>query len=103
MKDESKQLVELEKLAQELVRREPGSLPHRTLCALVYLRENRPYTALNLYNDLNVSAGALTSSALAVHAAALAATGNVAGAAEEAGKLSRSDLLPEERDLISGL
>ncbi|MBA3960669.1 MAG: hypothetical protein H0X40_02050 [Chthoniobacterales bacterium] len=101
-KSENKPLVELEKLAQELVRREPGSLPHRTLFALVYLRENRPYTALNLYKDLNIAAGALSSSALAVHAAALAATGNTEGATEEAGKISRSDLLPEERDLISG-
>lgn len=93
-------LPALEHLAESLVRREPSSLPHRTLLALVYLKENRPYTALELYSGLNVPASALTPSALAVHAAVLAATGNEEGAREEATKIPRSQLLAEERALL---
>ena len=49
--------------AQELIRREPNSLPHRTLLALAYLYQERPDDALNVYADLRVSSNALTPSA----------------------------------------
>ena len=97
------QLSEIEALAVDLVRREPASLPHRTLLALVYLKENRPATALGVYEKLNVPPHALTPSALAVHAAVLQANGNAADAAKEASQVPRNSLLPEERVLIEKL
>lgn len=99
----NKELITVEQLAQQLVQRAPASLPHRTLLALVYLKENRPATALGVYENLNIPAHALTPPALAVHAAVLAANGNTAGAAKEAARIPRSVLLPEESALISNL
>lgn len=102
MKDETGFLA-LEHLAEGLVTHDPRSLPHRTLLALVLLSEGRPYAALEVYRDLNVPPSALTPSALAVHAAVLAATGNKEGAREEAAKIPHAQLLPEERALIQAL
>ncbi len=97
------ELSTVEQIAQRLVQRDPTSLPHRTLLALVYLKENRPATALGVYENLHVPPNALTPSALAVHAAVLQANGNTAAAAQEAGQIPRSTLLPEEAELISNL
>jgi hypothetical protein len=93
----------VEQLAKQLVQRDPASLPHRTLLALVYLKQNRPATALGVYEKLNVPPNALTPSALAVHAAVLKANGNLDDAVKEAAQVPRSALLPEEQALISDL
>ena len=99
----NEELITIEQLAARLVEREPASLPHRTLLALARLRQNRPADALQVYADINVPANVLTPSALAVHAAVLAATGNIDGAKTEAAHIPRERLLPEERALIAAL
>jgi hypothetical protein len=102
--DETKrEAVAIEQLAEKLIEREPASLPHRTLLALARLRQGRPEGALNVYADLRVAQNALSSSALAVHAATLAATAHPEDAKTEAGQIKREELLPEERSLIETL
>jgi hypothetical protein len=99
----SEELASLEMLAKRLIGREPTSLPHRTLLALIYLNEDRPATALAVYRNLHVPPSALTPSALAVHAAVLGVNGNALDAAQEAAQIPRNALLPEEAVLIEGL
>jgi tetratricopeptide (TPR) repeat protein len=96
-------LIAIEKLASELVRREPASLPHRTLLALALLKQGRPVSALKVYDGINVSPSALTPSALAVHAAVLAANGNVGDAGKEIEQVRANQLLPEEQQLAADL
>ena len=102
-KPDSHALKSVEEIAQKLVTDEPASLPHRTLLALTLLKENRPYTALAAYKNLNVPPNAVSASTLAVHAAVLAASGQVDGAKSEAEKIPADKLLPEERSLVSNL
>ncbi len=90
----------IEKVAAKLVELEPASLPHRTLLALALLREGRGEDALHVYDHLNVTPQVLTPSALAVHAAVLAATHHDDDATTEAGQVPRDKLLPEERALL---
>ncbi len=99
----NQELITISQLAEALIAREPASLPHRTLLALVYLKQNRPATALGVYENLHVPPSALTPTALTVHAAVLQANGNTADAAKEAEQVPRGALLPEEAALISGL
>ena len=93
----------IEKVARDLVAREPASLPHRTLLALALLRQDRAGDALAIYQDLNVPKNVLTSSALAVHAAILAAAQHRDDAHSEAAQIPIDKLLPEERALIQDL
>lgn len=102
-KPEAKELKFIETIAQKLVQEEPSSLPHRTLLGLVYLKENRPFIALNLYNGLNVPQKELTPSAVVVHSAVLAAIGRDADARTEISHLPQSQILPEERALVKQL
>jgi tetratricopeptide (TPR) repeat protein len=107
-KDESavadnRELEAIERLAADLVLREPTSLPHRTLLALARLRLGKFSEALNAYNGIQVSRGALTVSALAVHAAVLAANGRPDDAASEARQINPQKLLPEEATLIQNI
>src|SRR2546423_554849 len=79
-KDESavadnEELITIEQLAARLVQREPSSLPHRTLLALARLKLGKFSDAMDAYSNIQVSRGALTPSALAVHAPVLAANG----------------------------
>jgi tetratricopeptide (TPR) repeat protein len=97
------ELTEIEKLAEELVRREPASLPHRTLLALALLKQERPVAALDVYANINVTQNALSPSALAVHAAVLAANDHLDDARNEIQQLRPDQLLPEEQALISTL
>lgn len=90
----------IERLAADLVQREPSSLPHRTLLALARLRLGKFSEALSAYSEIQVARGALTPSALAVHAAVLAANGRTEDAAAEIRDLDRNRLLPEERELL---
>ncbi len=98
----SSEFAAIEKLAADLVKREPASLPHRTLLALALLKQNRAADALQAYADIRLAPKALTPSALAVHSAVLAATGHDADAQTEAEKLPLDKLLPEERALVPG-
>jgi hypothetical protein len=97
------ELPQIEHLAEELVKREPSSLPHRTLLALARLRRNRLTEALDVYSNIQVAANTLTPSALAVHAAVLFANGRVDDAKTEADQIKLDQLLSEERALVEGL
>jgi len=96
-------LKEIEQLAQRLVEQNPRSLPHRTLLALARLRQNRAEEALDVYANIQVAPNALTPSALAVHAAVLAANGRADDAKAEAAQIKVDNLLPEEKALIQNL
>jgi tetratricopeptide (TPR) repeat protein len=93
----------IEKLAEKLMQENPTSMPHRTLLALVRLRQNRPADALAAYASIEVTPRAITPSALAVHAAVLFATGHGDEAKEKAAQLKPDELLPEERALIADI
>ena len=97
------QAAAIEKLAEKLIEREPHSLPHRTLLALARLRQERAEDALRVYSDLQVKQDEVSGSALAVHAAILAATANLENAKTEAAQLKREQLLPEEQALVESL
>jgi hypothetical protein len=87
-------------VAAKLVEKNPRSLPHRTFLALARLKQNRPADALAVYENITVTRGALTPSALAVHAAVLAANGRKDEARTEAAQVKPEQLLPEERALL---
>ena len=93
----------IEKLAEKLIQHEPHSLPHRTLLALALLRQERAEDALRVYSQLQVKQDEVSGSALAVHAAILAATANLENAKTEAAQLKREQLLPEEQALVKSL
>jgi tetratricopeptide (TPR) repeat protein len=96
------ELASIEQLAEKLVAREPASLPHRTLLALARLKQNRAADAFSIYRDVNIPESALTPSAVAVHAAVLAATGHKEEARTEFDRLPKDKLLSEEAELIKG-
>jgi tetratricopeptide (TPR) repeat protein len=93
------ELTAIESLAAKLVEREPSSLPHRTLLALVRLKLNRPADAMLVYKDINVPKASLTPSSVAVHAAVLAANGHVEEARAEFARIPQDKILPEEKAL----
>ncbi|MFN2623980.1 MAG: hypothetical protein ABR611_14170 [Chthoniobacterales bacterium] len=93
----------IEQLAAKLVEREPSSLPHRTLLALARLKLGKFSDAMDAYSNIKASRGALTPSALAVHAAVLAANGHGDDAAAEVRDVDPKRLLPEEAGLIAAL
>lgn len=93
----------IEQLAAKLVERDPGSLPHRSLLALARLRLRRYAGAMEAYANIQASRSALTPSALAVHAAVLAANGRADDAATEIREIDMKRLLPEEATLIAGI
>ena len=98
-----RQAAAIEKLAEKLIQREPHSLPHRTLLALALLRQERAEDALRVYSQIQVKQDEVSGSALAVHAAILAATANLENAKTEAAQLKREQLLPEEQALVKSL
>jgi tetratricopeptide (TPR) repeat protein len=100
---DSEEMKSIEALAERLMAREPASLPHRVLLALVRLRTARPFSALEVFTSVNIPPNAMTPSALAVHAAVLAGAGSVPEAETEARKIPLERLLPEERVLIKEL
>jgi len=100
---DNQELITIEQLAAQLVQREPSSLPHRTLLALARLRLGKFSDAMDAYSNVQVSRGALTPSALAVHAAVLAANGRSEDAATEMREVDRKHLLPEEAALVSNI
>jgi hypothetical protein len=98
-KTDPEELKAIDERAGQLVKQEPASLPHRTLLALVRLRQDRAVDALHVYDNIQVAAQALTPSALAVHAAVLRANGNNTDADAEAKQIPANSLLPEEESL----
>lgn len=102
MQQES-EVESIEQLAAKLVEREPSSLPHRTLLALARLKLGKFSDALEAYSSIQVARGALTPSALAVHAAVLAANSRADDAAAEVRELDAKRLLPEEAALIGNV
>ncbi len=99
----SSELQALSALAENLVAKNPKSMPHRTLLALAYLKQNRAADALAVYNNITLTRSALTPSALAVHAAVLAANGQTEEARSEVEQMKIDNLLPEERALVEQL
>ena len=99
----NEELITISALAEKLVAKNPRSMPHRTLLALVHLKRNRPRDALAVYDNISLTRGALTPSALAVHAAVLAANGKMEDAKSKAEQIRAGQLLPEERQLIATL
>jgi tetratricopeptide (TPR) repeat protein len=97
------EVEKIEQLAAQLVQREPTSLPHRTLLALARLRLGKFSDAMNAYGEIKAAPAALTPSALAVHAAVLAANGRSEDAATEIREVDRKRLLPEEAALIENI
>jgi tetratricopeptide (TPR) repeat protein len=95
----SSELRSIELLAEDLVAREPKSLPHRTLLALARLRAGLPQSALDAYG-IDVPDEARTPSAIAVRSATLIANGRVDQAKSLLTDLNRDQLLPEEKALI---
>src|SRR6202035_3941559 len=91
---DNQELKTLSALAEKLVEKNPRSLPHRTFLALVRLKQNRAADALAVYENMTVARGALTPSALAVHAATLAANGRKDEAKSEAAQIKIDNLLP---------
>ena len=100
---DNQELITLSALAEKLVERNPRSLPHRTFLALARLKQNRASDALAVYDNITVARGALTPSALAVHAAVLAANGKMDNAKSEAEQIKPEQLVPEERALVEQL
>jgi tetratricopeptide (TPR) repeat protein len=99
----NEELITIEQMAAKLVQREPSSLPHRTLLALARLQLGKFSDAMDAYSNIQVSRGALTHPALAVHAAVLAANGRADDAANEAREIDSKQLLPEEAALIAAI
>jgi tetratricopeptide (TPR) repeat protein len=91
--------LQIEKVAEDLVKREPTSLSHRTLLALARLRGGHVSTALDAYN-IEVPEEIITPSAVVVRAAALAANERQNEATDLLRNLNRDRLVPEERALI---
>ena len=94
------QAATIEKLAEKLIQREPQSLPHRTLLALALLRQERAEDALRVYSQLQVKQDAVSGSALAVHAAILAATSNLENAKPKQRSLSEINFFAKNKRLL---
>jgi hypothetical protein len=98
---DNQELIAIERLAADLLEREPSSLPHRTLLALARLERGKFSDALEAYAGIQADRSALTPSALAVHAAVLSANGHADEAATEIREIDLTRLLPEEAALIA--
>jgi hypothetical protein len=100
---DKQELITIERLAADLLQREPSSLPHRTLLALARLERGKFSDALEAYAGIQADRSALTPSALAVHAAVLSANGHADEAATEIREIDLTRLLPEEAALIKNV
>lgn len=99
----NQELTAIARLAEQLVQREPASLPHRTLFALARLSLGKAAEALQLYEGIRVSPSAASPSAIAVHSAVLAANHQEEDARAEASGLKGEQLLPQEQELVQKL
>ena len=73
------------------------------MLALVRLRQRKFSDSMDAYSNIQVARNALTPSALAVHAAVLAANGRSDDAAAEVREPDVKRLLPEEAALIANI
>ena len=73
------------------------------MLALARLKLEKFKDAMDVYSNVQIAPGALTPSALAVHAAVLAANGRADDAANEIRDLDPKRLLPEEAGLIANI
>ena len=73
------------------------------MLALALLKQHRPVAALDVYSKINVTQNALSPSALAVHAAVLAANDHRDDARNEIQQVRVDQLLPEEQALTADL
>ena len=89
-----------EELAQKLTAKEPNSLTHRSLLALARLRQDRARDALEAFGDIRPELLALSASAAALRAIALAKAGRPDEATTQAQAIRRSSLTPEEQSLL---
>jgi len=94
------EIATIEKEVEDSVSR--TSLGAETL-SLARLRSGRPAAALSAFTFQGVPVALATTSAMTVHAAALAANGWKDKARDEAKKLPMDKLLPEERTLLAPL
>lgn len=99
------QALAVEPEARALVTAEPQSWNARKTLALALLRQNRAAAALETFRGLTATANPIETppGALAVRARALAESGWREEAAGDARNLAATNLLPEERALISDL
>jgi tetratricopeptide (TPR) repeat protein len=95
--DHTEEIDTIERLAEKLVQQNPASLPHRTLLALARLKQHRPFAALEVYSNIQIVPNAVSPSALAVHAAVLAANDRRDDARHEIEQAPPDKLLPEEQ------
>ena len=88
-------------VARDLVRAEPGSLPHRVTLALAELRLGHALTALDAFGSVPLAAVATQGRFLAVYIAVLRAVGSYDAEVKTAVQaLDPTRLLPEERELV---
>ncbi len=93
------EIESFKKTAEDLVRREPNSLSHRSVLALAFLRGRQPTEALGVYSNIQPTSP-MSPATMVVHAAVLAATNHLPEARAEAAKIQQKDLLPEEKALL---
>ena len=86
--------------ARALFKASPGSMAHRTLLALAFLRRDNPGEALRLYEGVDFRWANQSTTYRAIYAAVLEANGRPADAAAILGAIRPGDLRPEERALI---
>ncbi len=89
--------------AEQLMKDNPSSLPHRTTFALACQRLGRNADALGVFRGITIPEQAWTPAARAVHAAALKANGFTTEARAEAERVPRARLRPEERELLDSV
>lgn len=88
-------------VARELMRAEPGSLPHRATLALSELRLGHALTALDAFGNVPLETLAAQGRYLAVYIAVLRAVGSYDAEIKAARQvLGSAALLPEERALV---
>lgn len=88
--------------ARAFVAQEPSNWEGRAMLALARIRLGRWDAAMEAFSGLRAT-GIEPPAALAIRAAALAATGRLEGAVNDARNLATAHLLPEERALIAHL
>jgi hypothetical protein len=89
--------------AEALVNRRPASLPHRTTLALALYRQQDFVRALGAYGNQRYNWEIALPGQRAVYAAVLAANGRTDQASQVLRGLNRSQLRPEELQLIAAL
>jgi hypothetical protein len=89
--------------AEALVRKHPEMLAYRTTLALAHLRSDEPQKARELFSGIRVNWEQCPPGWRAVHAATLAASGELQEAEAIALALPRDKLKAEERELLEAL